>query len=86
MAFDRFDMLIRGGRVLDGTGNPYVKLDIGLSAGRIALLARDIDPERANQLLDAHGLAVCPALSTPTPTTICTSWSGPRPTPRFCRV
>lgn len=60
MAFDRFDMLIRGGRVLDGTGNPYVKLDIGLSAGRIALLARDIDPERADQLLDVHGLAVCP--------------------------
>ena len=30
-----FDVLIRNGRVLDGTGNPWHRADIGIRGGRI---------------------------------------------------
>jgi len=57
---NRFDLLIKSGRVIDGTGNPYFKADIGISGGRIALIARDIDPAAAEKTLSADTLTVCP--------------------------
>jgi N-acyl-D-aspartate/D-glutamate deacylase len=39
-AQERFDVLIRGGRVLDGTGNPWYRSDIGVRGGRIAAMGR----------------------------------------------
>jgi N-acyl-D-amino-acid deacylase len=35
-----FDVLIRNGRVMDGTGNPWLRADIGIRAGRIAAIGR----------------------------------------------
>ncbi len=31
-----YDVLIRGGRILDGTGNPWFRADVAIREGRIA--------------------------------------------------
>lgn len=36
---ERFDVVITGGRVVDGTGNPWVRADVGIRGDRIARLA-----------------------------------------------
>ena len=35
-----FDVLIRGGRVIDGTGNDWFRADVAISQGRIVQLSR----------------------------------------------
>ena len=36
----RYDVLIRNGRVLDGSGNPWIATDIGIRGGRIVDMGR----------------------------------------------
>ena len=54
-----FDCVIRGGRVLDGTGGPEWTADIGLRGDTIAEFGA-IDPEQARSVIDARGLCVAP--------------------------
>ena len=54
-----FDLVIFGGRILDGTGNPWFKADVGISAGKIVEIGK-IDPARGLQRIDAQGLIVAP--------------------------
>ena len=54
-----FDILIRGGRVLDGTGNPWFRADIGIRGNRIMAVG-DLRDARSSQTLDATGLYVSP--------------------------
>jgi len=56
----QFDLLIKNGRLIDGTGNPYYKADIGITNGRIGCIGRDIDPKGAQRVIDAHDLIVAP--------------------------
>ncbi|MGH9324986.1 MAG: hypothetical protein ACRD3V_34530 [Vicinamibacteria bacterium] len=35
-AQDRYDTILQGGRVLDGSGNPFFHADVGIKDGRIA--------------------------------------------------
>ena len=35
-----FDVLIRGGRIVDGTGNPWFYGDVGIRGGQIAAVGR----------------------------------------------
>src|SRR5437773_8827331 len=54
-----FDVLIRGGEVVDGTGSPRARLDVGIAGDRIAAVDR-IDGAGAKQVIDATGLIVAP--------------------------
>ena len=40
VAQPRYDILIRGGRVLDGSGNPWFTRDVAIENGRIAAVGR----------------------------------------------
>jgi N-acyl-D-aspartate/D-glutamate deacylase len=52
------DCLIRGGSVIDGSGAPRQRADVGIRDGRIAAIGA-ID-EEARQTIDATGLVVAP--------------------------
>jgi hypothetical protein len=54
-----YDLLIRGGRVVDGTGNPAFTADIGIRGDRIAAIGRLADA-RATREIDARTLVVSP--------------------------
>ena len=54
-----FDLLIRGGRVVDGTGNPSYVADVGIKQGRIAAVGR-LAGRTAARTIDAGGLVVAP--------------------------
>src|SRR5690348_14945141 len=54
-----WDILIRGGTLIDGSGRPGEVGDIAVGEGRIAALGRSL-PEGAAKIIDAEGLAVAP--------------------------
>lgn len=54
-----FDLLIRNGRVVDGTGLPWFRADVGIAGDRIAAVGR-LDTAAAKLVLDAAGKVVCP--------------------------
>src|SRR5688572_8425131 len=54
-----YEILIRGGRVYDGTGNPWKLADIGIRQGRIAAMGT-LPYATAVRTIDATGLAVAP--------------------------
>lgn len=54
-----FDILIRGGQVLDGTGADARQADIGVQDGRIAAMG-NLAGARAERVIDASGLLVTP--------------------------
>jgi N-acyl-D-amino-acid deacylase len=54
-----FDVLIRNGRVMDGSGNPWIGADIGIRGDRIAALGR-LTGAAARTTIDASGRLVTP--------------------------
>jgi N-acyl-D-aspartate/D-glutamate deacylase len=54
-----YDLIIRDAQVLDGTGNPSFRADVGLRGRRIVALG-DLRGEKAGRFLEARGLVVCP--------------------------
>ncbi|MBC8402221.1 MAG: D-aminoacylase [Candidatus Marinimicrobia bacterium] len=56
---NRFDLVIRNGLVLDGLGNPAIKTDLGIVAGKITAIG-DLSTATANRKIDAQGLIVAP--------------------------
>lgn len=56
---DPFDLVIRGGRVLDGSGNPWIRADLGIRGDRIVALGR-LDTSQARRVIDAKDRYVAP--------------------------
>jgi formylmethanofuran dehydrogenase subunit A len=54
-----YDVVIRGGRVLDGTGNPFFHADVAIDDGRIVLIG-NVSDAPAERTIDARGLYVAP--------------------------
>lgn len=54
-----FDLLIEGGTVIDGTGGPRRRADVGVAGARIIAVG-DLRGEPARRRLDARGLVVAP--------------------------
>ena len=53
-----FDIIIKGGRVVDGSGNPWYRADVAVTKGRIAAIGRL--GSDARRIIDARGLVVAP--------------------------
>lgn len=58
----RYDIIIEGGRIVDGTGNPWYPGDVAVRDGRIAAVTPPgmLLEARAVRRIDAHGLVVSP--------------------------
>ena len=54
-----FDVLIRNGRVMDGSGNPWLRADVGIRDGRIAAVGH-LPNARASRTVDAADRLVTP--------------------------
>lgn len=56
---DSFDIVIKDGRIVDGSGNPWFKGDLGIEGDRIARVG-DLGEYDAKKEIEARGLLVCP--------------------------
>jgi dihydroorotase len=57
-----YDIVVRGGHVIDPKNNTDAVMDIGISNGLIAVLAKKVDTTNARQVVDATGMYVTPGL------------------------
>ena len=58
----RYDLLLKGGHVVDGRSGIDGRRDVAVKDGRIAAVEADIAPALAKQVLDVSGLYVTPGL------------------------
>jgi N-acyl-D-aspartate/D-glutamate deacylase len=56
---DAFDLIIRSGSVVDGTGRSAFQADVGISGGRVRAIG-DLGQASAGDEIDASGLTVAP--------------------------
>ncbi|MBA7560533.1 N-acyl-D-glutamate deacylase [subsurface metagenome] len=61
----KYDLLIRGGTVFDGSGNPGREADIAIKDGLISGIGSSLDPDAAADVIRAEGLAVSPGFIDP---------------------
>lgn len=54
-----FDVIIRGGRIVDGAGNPWFRADVGIDGGRIVKIG-NLSSAEGEKAIYADGLTVCP--------------------------
>ncbi len=62
MTTNTIDMLIRGAKVIDGTGNPWFYGDVAIQGDRLLEVVPPgrIPAEAAHEVVDATGMVVCP--------------------------
>ena len=59
-----YDLIIRGGKVVDGSGNPWYHADIAIKNDRIAEIGQ-LSNHEAKRVIDAQGLVVAPGFIDP---------------------
>ena len=57
-----YDLLLKGGRVIDASRGIDELMDVAVEGGRIARMARGIPPSEAREVLDVSGKIVAPGL------------------------
>ena len=57
-----WDLVIRGGIVVDGTGRSRCRADVAVQAGRIAAVGNVPDAGDAERVIDAQGMIVAPGI------------------------
>src|SRR5512134_3054659 len=57
-----YDLVIRGGVVVDGTGLARRRADVAVAGGRIAAVGHVPDAQRAQRVIDADGRIVAPGI------------------------
>lgn len=81
-----YDLLLKGGTVIDGTGQERRVADVAISGDRIAAVEPHISSSGATKVIDADGLVVCPGFIDHhthydaqilwDPLATCSSWHG----------
>ena len=64
VAQESFDLLIKNGRIVDGTGTPWYEADVGIVGDRITRVG-NLSVATAPQVIDATGLIVAPGFIDP---------------------
>src|SRR5438093_7407822 len=59
---ERYDVLIKNGRIVDGTGAPWFRGDVAIAGDRIVAVGRVPAAMTAATIVDASGLVVAPGL------------------------
>jgi N-acyl-D-aspartate/D-glutamate deacylase len=55
-----YDIIVKGGKVLDGAGNPWIRANVAIEGDTIAEVSRK--PLKGDKTIDARGLVVSPGL------------------------
>ncbi|HXT59445.1 MAG TPA: D-aminoacylase [Pirellulales bacterium] len=55
-----YDLIVRNGRIVDGTGNPWFYGDLAVRGDRIVAIGKIADTAAAARVIDAKGLIVVP--------------------------
>lgn len=64
-AAPRYDIVVKGGRIVDGSGSPGYRGDIAIDGTRIVRIAANIPAATASRIIDARGLVVAPGFIDP---------------------
>lgn len=56
---DTFDILLLNGRVIDGTGGPWFRADVGIKGDRIVAIGK-LDGQNARRAIDVAGKVIAP--------------------------
>lgn len=54
-----YDLILKGGRIVDGCGTPWYRADLAIRGGKIAAIGR-LGGAEARRVIDASGLVVAP--------------------------
>lgn len=55
-----YELIIKNGYIVDGSGNPWYKADIGIKDGKIATIGRCINKKDGDHIINEKDLIVCP--------------------------
>jgi N-acyl-D-amino-acid deacylase len=56
---DSFDLIISSARIVDGSGNPWYRADVGVRGGLIAEIG-NLSQRASARVIDAHGMVLAP--------------------------